>query len=326
MAVAKQSIEKQSLVQICGEIFDITEAPSADSPYVQQQLAEIYVFVSKLSNDLRDMGRFARIALYCAVVKGDLKLEENIREYIKRLAALCDDSRIATDRFEPTSPTFVIETLQAGYSNLLEGHEDMAVDNFDDVQHEAEEMEVISKDLYERFEGEGETLKTTKDEWEIEVSGEKEKMTKLGQEAKEQVDWVIEATGHSLMLISVAMLQVAGFWNRMAAIAKELQSKKIQNRVKRAIDSVSAEKRLKVWTSQGFKMVAIANYAMWVSCRVLCNDYMKRITTTRAELHACLEEPIVSAEAAKKLKLLLQENQQQQIDQNRVDYATTSGE
>ena len=190
MAVAEKSIEKQSLVQICGETFDITEAPSADSSYVQRQLADISrgLDVPKLSNILRDMGRFIRIALYCAVVKGDPKLEEHLREFIKWLATLCDDSAIAADRFKPTSPTFVIEILQAGYSNLLEGHEDMALDNFEDVLHEAEELEVLSKDLEERFEDEGNTLKTTKHKWAIEVSEEKQKVTILFLEAKAQVE------------------------------------------------------------------------------------------------------------------------------------------
>ena len=190
MAVAEQSIQKQSLVQICGETFDNTEAPSADSSYVQEKVVETAsgIVVSKLSDDLRDMGRFIRIALYCAVVKGDPKLEENLREFIKWLATLCDDSAIAADRFEPTSPTFVIEILQAGYSNLLEGHEDMALDNFEDVLHEAEEMEVLSKDLQERFEDEGNTLRTTKHDWAIEVSEERQKVTILFLEAKAHLE------------------------------------------------------------------------------------------------------------------------------------------
>ena len=542
MAVANESIENQSLIKISGETFDITEAPSADSSYVQEQVVEIAsgIVVSKLNDDLRDMGRFTRIALHCAVVRADPKLEGNIQEFGIRLATLCDDSAIAIGRFQRTSTT-VIETLQAGYSYLLEGLEDMALDNLEDVQHAAEEMEVISKELHERFEDESKALKSMKDEWGIEVSEEEQEMTKLFLEAKEQAEkamkkkksedenpgmlldevreerkedtekieqaikdaeksklsaeeqtrqaqnvlsqqirdqsllqleknqamevqardlggstvsqmqsrvrdlesflgngwkcfWssgstirskrsekdhlrerldkvakhekvirekmdqmalkqrsinqqqsevdrrrsditkfqsqmemeqraleslqkelllmaekrkfdlirtideklqqrdyagaamdVIAATKNSLMSIAVTMLQVAGFWNRMAAIAKELQSERVRKRVKKAVECMSPEKRLKVWTSQGFKKDAIANYAKWVSYRVLCNEYMKGITSTRAELYACLKEPILPTEAAEKLKVLLK-HQQQQLDQKFVENALTSGE
>ena len=542
MAVAKDSIENQSLIKIANETFDITEGPSEDSSYVKQKVVEqsAGIVVSKLDDNLRDVGRFTRIALHCAVVRGDPKLEGNIQEFGLRLATLCDDSAIAIGRFQRTSTT-VIETLQAGYSYLLDGLEDLALDNLEDVQHAAEEMAAISEKLHERFEDEGKSLKSMKDEWAIEVSDEEKQMTELFKEAKEQAEkakkkkervdedpgmllsevreeckqeteeieqaikkaeesklttekqtrdaenqlqkqlreqnllqrqkdeameiqrrdlgdytlnemqsrerdleaflgswwdclWVsdgdiesmereveqlkhtqekvakqeeiirekmheinikqeainrkageidqrrseisnfqseiekqqrdlkrleekllsmaekrkfdlirridekmqqrdhagavidvIAATKNSLMSIAVTMSQVAGFWNRMATIAKEMQSEKFRKRVQKAVESMSPEKRLKIWTSPGFKKDAIANYAKWVSYRVLCTEYMKGITTTRAELYACLKEPILPTEAAEKLKVLLK-HQQEQKDQKFVDNAITSGE
>ena len=542
MAVAKDSIENQSVVNLSGETFDITEAPSADSSYVQQQVVELSagIVVSKLNDNLRDVSRFTRIALHCAVVKGDRKLEGNIQKFGMRTAALCDESAIAIGRFQRTATT-VIETLQTGYSYLLDGLEDMALDRLEHVQHASEEMEVVSKQLRERFEDVEKAIESMKDEWAMEVSKEEEELTKLFQETKEQVDkamkekrsgeenpgmllsvvrerhkketeklkqnieeiqdrkltaeeqfrhaenvlrlhereqsflkrekdeameiqardlanislyemqsrvrdleqflgngwkcfWssgatigskesekmqqeqtlnkvakqeeiirqkmsqitikqeaidrqegeidqqrsdirrfqseiekqqqasellekelfsraerrkfdlirtidekvklrdyagaaidLIAATKNSLLSISVTMLQLAGFWNRMATIAKELQSERVRKLVRKAVETMSAEKRLRVWTSQGFKKDAIANYAKWVAYRVLCNEYMQGITTTRAELYACLEERILPTEAAEKLKELLK-YQQKQMDQKFVENAKDSGE
>ena len=294
MAVGEKSIENRSLITISGETFNITEVPPADSRYVQQLVEEIACGIrsSELADDLRNMSTFTRIALHCAVVKGDPKLEGSMQEFGIRLATLCDDSAIAIGRFQRTSTT-VIETLLEGFSYLLEGFEDMAIDNLEDVQHAVEEMEVISKELHKRFEDEGEALKSMKDD---ECTGE---ATDL-----------IAATKSSLLSIVVTIIQSAMFWNRMSTIAEDLQSEKLRKRVKKAVASMSPEKLLRLWTSSGFKKDAIAHSAKWVAYSILCNDYMKGIAKTRAELYACVKELILPTEASEKLKVLLKEQQQ----------------
>ena len=122
------------------------------------------------------------------------------------------------------------------------------------------------------------------------------------------------------------MEQVAGFWNRLAVIARELQSEKVQKCVKKVIEELSEERRLKVWTSNGFKKDAVAKCAKWVSYGILCKEYIKGITVTRTELYACLQELILPTEAPEKLQDLLAHQQKLTEEKFVKSAATTSGE
>lgn len=64
------------------------------------------------------------------------------------------------------------------------------------------------------------------------------------------------------------------------------------------------EKRLKVWTSKGFKVSAVQFYSKWVALDDVCEVYMLQIKETRQDLYSYLTENPTIEEAKKNVREL----------------------
>ena len=98
-----------------------------------------------------------------------------------------------------------------------------------------------------------------------------------------------EATG-ALKHITSVLMQIVQFWEQVKQHCEGLAKDDILRPVQYAIDHYSDDKRLKVWTSNGFKRKAIYFYAQWVALKEVSREYMEHIQLTQKELYKYITE------------------------------------
>ena len=106
--------------------------------------------------------------------------------------------------------------------------------------------------------------------------------------AEAAVDALHEAM-RGLKQLSLIMMKAAIFWKQMQMHCQSLAESEMQSQVERAL-KLSEEKRLKVWTSKGFKIKAIEFYAGWVALNGVCTKYIEQIQLTQKDLYEYLKE------------------------------------
>ena len=116
------------------------------------------------------------------------------------------------------------------------------------------------------------------------------------------VDALHEAVG-ALKHITSVMMRIAQFWKQVQQHCEFLASDKLIGLVEKVIE-YSEEKRIKTWTSKGFKTKAIYFYAGWVALKGVCDDVVKQIHLTQKELHEYLEENPTYEECQRNVKVL----------------------
>ena len=117
----------------------------------------------------------------------------------------------------------------------------------------------------------------------------------------------------ALEYLSAVMMKIALFWQQMQSQCESIAKGEMQKLVQKALDKYDDEKRLKFWTSTGFKKSAVGYYSKWVALDDVCGVYMLQIRNTRQDLYNYLEEnptieqakenvPQLATEFAKDLK------------------------
>ena len=107
----------------------------------------------------------------------------------------------------------------------------------------------------------------------------------------------------ALKELSTVMMQAANFWKQMKEHCHSLAESEMQNQVEKAM-KYSDEKRLKVWTSNGFKIKAIQFYAGWVALDGVCKVYIEHIKETQQDLYKYLKENPTYEESRRNVKEL----------------------
>lgn len=105
-------------------------------------------------------------------------------------------------------------------------------------------------------------------------------------------DAAIEALHSSigaLKSLSATMMSAALFWRQMQSHCEALAKGDTRRKVEKALE-LPEEKRLKVWTSKGFKVSAVQFYSKWVALNDVCEVYMLQIKETREDLYSYLKE------------------------------------
>ena len=93
----------------------------------------------------------------------------------------------------------------------------------------------------------------------------------------------------ALKSLSAIMMKAAVFWQQMQIHCESLAKGEMQQSIETAMKYPEA-KRLKVWTSRGFKTKALQYYSKWVALDDVCGVYMLQIKNTRQDLYKYLEE------------------------------------
>ena len=124
------------------------------------------------------------------------------------------------------------------------------------------------------------------------------------QMAECAVDALHEAIG-ALKHLSAVMMQAAVFWKQMQDHCKSLAEGEMQSQVETAMEKYKDEKRrLRVWTSRGFKQKAIQFYSGWVALNSVCAVYMEQIKDTQRDLYKYITENPTYEESKRNLPAL----------------------
>lgn len=107
----------------------------------------------------------------------------------------------------------------------------------------------------------------------------------------------------ALKSLSAIMMKAAMFWQQMQVHCESLATGEMQKQVQKAME-MPEEKRLKVWTSNGFKGKALRYYSKWVALDDVCGVYMLQIKETREDLYKYLEDNPTNEQARKKVREL----------------------
>ncbi len=102
------------------------------------------------------------------------------------------------------------------------------------------------------------------------------------------VEALHEAIG-ALKELSLVMMQAVNFWKQMQDHCKSLADSEMKKTVELTLKQ-SEEKRLRTWTSNGFKRKAIKFYAGWVALYGVCSVYMEQIKLTQKDLYRYIAE------------------------------------
>lgn len=115
------SVSLSSKITIEGEDYDLTEIPKDSSAVVVKSTNEMedLLVMQPIVDQLNSLGIFMRVA-YASVV-GHTDLQIKVREVYHKVAELCDQSCIASNRFQQ-SATSAVNYLQITYRYFMEGH------------------------------------------------------------------------------------------------------------------------------------------------------------------------------------------------------------
>ena len=111
----------------------------------------------------------------------------------------------------------------------------------------------------------------------------------------------------ALKSLSAIMMKAAVFWQQMQSHCESIAKGEMQKLVQKALDKYDDEKRLKFWTSTGFKKSAVQYYSKWVALDHVCGVYMLQIRDTRQDLYNYLEENPTIEQAKKNVRQLATE-------------------
>lgn len=103
--------------------------------------------------------------------------------------------------------------------------------------------------------------------------------------------------------LSAVMMRAALFWEQMQQHCSTLAKSEMQSNVMKAM-KYPEEKRLKVWTSRGFKIKGIQFYAGWVALNGVCTQYMEQLKITQKDLYDYITENPTQEESKQALPRL----------------------
>ena len=111
----------------------------------------------------------------------------------------------------------------------------------------------------------------------------------------------------ALKSLSAIMMKAAVFWQQTQSHCESMAKGDTQKMVQKALDKYDDDKRLKFWTSTGFKKSAVQYYSKWVALDDVCGVYMLQIRDTRQDLYNYLEENPTIEQAKKNVRQLASE-------------------
>ena len=118
---------------------------------------------------------------------------------------------------------------------------------------------------------------------------EMEKRKSEQSESETAATFLHQACG-ALKELSAVMMRAALFWTQLQKHCQSLAEYGIKDQIERCMQRDSEEKRLRIWTSTGFKVKAVTYYAKWVALHGMCHEYMGHIRNTQGKLYKYISE------------------------------------
>lgn len=113
-----------------------------------------------------------------------------------------------------------------------------------------------------------------------------------------------EASG-ALKQLAAVMHRAAVFWQQLQQHCQFLAEHSIKDQIEKGLERYTEEKRLKFWTSPGFKTKAVSYYAKWVALQGMCNEYMGHLKITQEELLRYIQENPTREQAKRTIDKLI---------------------
>ena len=131
------------------------------------------------------------------------------------------------------------------------------------------------------------------------------------------VDALHEAITALKELSSVTMHTVH-FWKQMQEHCRALAEEEMKSMVEMAMKEYSGEKRIKLWTTDGFKEQAIHFYAGWVALKDFCTEYFDQIRLTQEDLYKYLKENPTHEECCRNIHKLSELRRDQKEREHKI--------
>lgn len=187
------SQSKELVLKYEDETYSLLEVPESTSKLVvlaKQRMMQT-INLPQLARDLSNLGMLLRLAFNGVV--GFIDLQTKVRKVFYDVVTLCDESVHTINEFQRASNTAVV-SLQATYEYLVEGLDDLAIINLEEIATVASKMKVAADKLSKEFQDEANIVQSLEEEVTREEdktkrsSEEKEKQRKEEERKKEEED------------------------------------------------------------------------------------------------------------------------------------------
>ena len=241
--------------------------------------------------------------------------QKNALEAEAKAQALYDQAQAREDKAMDKQDT-VFSVLSSALTGTISAAKEAVTGNFEKA---AEEMKKIGSGYIEAMKMANQEKMKHLDELQKEREVRQKAMEeciefaekiKRCQDDNALAEAAIEALHSSigaLKSLSAIMMKAAVFWQQMQSHCESIAKGEMQKLVQKALDKYDDEKRLKFWTSTGFKKSAVQYYSKWVALDDVCGVYMLQIRDTRQDLYNYLEENPTIEQAKKNVRQLATE-------------------
>ena len=244
-----------------------------------------------LLSDLARVGMFVRIAYHGARAAGPrhTELQLEIRDLASNILEVCTSSVL-------TIPTTMLTDMLAIQSDLLGGLEEMALETLSAISNIAGEIQATADKVHDQSQKVARVIERVLLETTTRCYHAAE------QGAASASDCLHEATT-ALKRLCAVMMHTALYCKQMQVHCEVLAEDRMKYNMEKAME-YPYEKRVRVWTSNGFKRRAIELYAAWVALNSVCTTYAEHIKPIQKDLYEYLRENPTYEESRKSLKEL----------------------
>ena len=174
------SQSKELVLKYEGETYSLLEIPKSTTQLVIEAKGRMMQIINlpQLAKDLTNLGMFLRLAFNGVV--GYIELQTKVRKIFYDVVRLCDESIHTVNEFQRASTT-AVESLQATYEYLVDGLDDLAIVNLEEIKEVAGKMKVAAEKLSKEFRNEADAVKLLEKE-----TSQTESKTKQSSKDKEE--------------------------------------------------------------------------------------------------------------------------------------------
>lgn len=158
------SQSNELLVEYDGETFSLLEAPKSTTKLVKmttQSMLQNFLNLPQLSDDLSNLNLLLRLAYHGVV--GHVELQIKVRKIFHDVVRLCDASLSTINQFRSASEK-AIDSLQGTYEYLLDGLDDLAINNLENISQMAGKMALAAEHLSKEFRNEAGVVQSLEEE------------------------------------------------------------------------------------------------------------------------------------------------------------------
>ena len=175
---------KELVIVYEGETYSLLKVPESQAKLVlsaKQRMMQT-INLSQLAKDLSNLGMLLRLAFNGVV--GYIDLQIKVRKIFYNVVRLCDESVHTINEFQRASDT-ALESLQATYEYLVDGLDELAIINLEEIAGVAGQMKAAAKKLSEEFRKEALSVQKLEEETSQEESKARESSSDKEKQRKQ---------------------------------------------------------------------------------------------------------------------------------------------